>query len=175
MGNTLFTSAIRGDMQGRNMLIAYGSAGRVPILPCGWSGATLAANKEVVELRLKSSLSQMEIPVDLIVEGHAEVEGRQRIHEAVPTEDRMQAFLWRHLLPAEDLSVLVYDPSYKPPVDRIRPLIRDEDRPKNVKPDLGKKSADGYLRQIESLYQEWLLTDEFANNQIAKVEARLIK
>jgi len=31
------------------------------------------------------------------------------------------------------------------------------------------------LRQIEGLYQEWFLTDEFVNREIAATEARLIK
>ena len=87
----------------------------------------------------------------------------------------MQAFLWRHLLPAETLPALVFDPSYQPPADRIRPPIRDEDRPKDVKPTLTRSSVDGYLRQIERLYQEWFLTDEFVNREIANIEARLIK
>ena len=39
----------------------------------------------------------------------------------------MQAFLWRHLLPAEDLPLYVYNNGYKPPAERIRPEIRDED------------------------------------------------
>jgi cytoskeletal protein RodZ len=30
----------------------------------------------------------------------------------------MQAFLWRHLVPAEELKVLVYDASYTPPPKR---------------------------------------------------------
>ena len=33
----------------------------------------------------------------------------------------MQAFLWRHLVPAQDLKVLVYDPAYQPPGKRIVP------------------------------------------------------
>ena len=93
----------------------------------------------------------------------------------MPAEDRMQAFLWRHLLPAEDLPVLVYDPSYQPPADRIRPPIRDEDRPKNATRNLRKSSVDGYIRQIEGLYQQWFFTDDFANRQIASTEARLIQ
>jgi hypothetical protein len=44
-----------------------------------------------------------------------------------------------------------------------------------VKPTLTRSSVDGYLRQIEVLYQEWLLTDEFVNREIANTEARLIK
>jgi hypothetical protein len=93
----------------------------------------------------------------------------------VPAEDRMQAFLWRHLLPAENLPALVYNPSYQPPADRVRPPIRDEDRPKNAKRTLKKSSVDRYLRQIEGLYQQWFFTDEFANRQTASIEARLIR
>jgi hypothetical protein len=87
----------------------------------------------------------------------------------------MQAFLWRHLLPAENLPALVYNPSYRPPDERVRPPIRDEDRPKDATRNLRQNSVDWYLRQIEGLYQEWLLTDDFANREIAGIEARLIQ
>ncbi len=139
------------------------------------SGATLAAKKEVVRLGVKTSLKQMDKPVNLTVVGSATIGGRKVVHEAVPAEDRMQAFLWRHLLPAGDLPALVYNPSYRPPADRVRPPIRDEDRPKNEKRTLRKSQVDWYLRRIEGLYQEWFLTDKFANRQIATIEARLIR
>ena len=138
-------------------------------------GATLAAKQEVVGLGVKTSLTEMEKPVNLTIVGTAKIGDREVVHEAVPAEDRMQAFLWRHLLPAETMPALVFDPSYQPPADRIRPPIRDEDRPKDVKPTLTRSSVDGYLRQIEGLYQEWFLTDEFANREIASIEARLIQ
>jgi len=139
------------------------------------SGATLAPKKETTRLAVKTGLKMMEKPVPLTVVGTAKIGNREVVHEAVPAEDRMQAFLWRHLLPAEDLPALVYNPSYKPPVDRIRPPIRDEDRPKKATRDLPQRSVDGYLRQIERLYQQWLLTDAFANRKIASIEARLIR
>ena len=47
--------------------------------------------------------------------------------------------------------------------------------PRECKPTLQKSSVDWYMRQIETLYQEWFLTDEFANREIANIEARLIK
>ncbi len=146
-------------------------------LPAGLesSGAALAAKQEVVELGVKTSLEEMEKPVNLTVVGTATVGEGEVVHEAVPAEDRMQAFLWRHLLPAENLPALVCNPSYQPPADRIRPPIRDEDRPKNAARNLRKSSVDGYLRQIEGLYQQWFLTDDFANRQIASIEARLIQ
>jgi len=139
------------------------------------SGAMLAANKEVVRLAVKTTLADMEKPVNLTVVGSATIGDVEVVHEAMPAEDRMQAFLWRHLQPAEDLPALVYNPSYQPPADRLRPPIRDEDRPKGVKRTLTKSSVAGRLRQIEDLYQQWFFTDEFANRQIASIEARLIK
>ena len=138
-------------------------------------GATLAANKEVVGLALKTSLTEMENPVNLTVVGSAKMGDREVVHEAVPAEDRMQAFLWRHLLPADNLPALVYNPSYKAPADRVRPPIRDEVRPKGVKRTLTKSSVAGRLRQIEGLYQNWFFTDEFANRQNAAIEARVIQ
>ncbi|MFV1967986.1 MAG: PPC domain-containing protein, partial [Pirellulaceae bacterium] len=137
--------------------------------------ATLAANKEVVGLTVKTSLTEMEKPVNLTVVGSATIGDREVVHGAVPAEDRMQAFLWRHLLPAEDLPALVYNPSYQAPADRVRPPIRDEDRPKNVKRRLTKSSVAGRLNQIKGIYQQWLFTDDFANRQIASIEALVIQ
>jgi len=138
-------------------------------------GATLGAKQEAVGLAVATTLTAMEKPVNLTVVGTAKVGDREVVHEAVPAEDKMQAFLFRHLLPAETLPVLVFDPSYQPPADRIRPPIRDEDRPKGVTPTLTRSSVEWYLREIETLYQEWLLTDEFVNREMANVEARIIQ
>jgi len=146
-------------------------------LPVGFEspGATLAAKKEVAGLSLRTSLTVTQKPVNVTVIGTAKAGDREIVREAVPTEDKMQAFLWRHLLPADTLPVLVYDSSYQPPADRIRPPIRDEDRPKDVKQTLTRSSVEGYLRQFEVLYQEWFLTDEFINREFANTEARVIK
>ncbi len=146
-------------------------------LPAGLEspGATLAASKEVVGLTLKTSLAAMESPVNVTVVGTAKVGDREIVHEAVPAEDRMQAFLWRHLLPAETLPVLVYDPAYQPPATRIRPPIPDEFRPKDANRTLTRSSVNWYMRQIERLYQEWFFTDEFANREIGSIESRLIQ
>jgi hypothetical protein len=117
----------------------------------------------------------MEKPVYLTVVGSAKIGDREIVPEAVPAEDRMQAFLWRHLLPADNLPALVCNSSYEPSADRVRPPIPDEDRPKDVKRTVIKSSVEGYLREIERLYQEWFFTDEFANRQIASIEASLIQ
>jgi hypothetical protein len=44
----------------------------------------------------------------------AKVGDREITHEAVPAEDRQQAFLWRHLVPAQALQAMVCNRSYKP-------------------------------------------------------------
>jgi hypothetical protein len=170
-GTALTVYAIRKD--GFNGPIRLG----VEDLPKGLEspGATLAAGKEVTRLAVKTTLREMDRPVDLTVVGRAKAGDRNIVREAVPAEDRMQAFLWRHLLPAETLPALVYNPSRRGPADRIRPPIHDEQRPEKANRDLRQRSVDGYIRRIERLYQEWLLTDEFANREIAGIEARLIR
>ncbi|MFW5692651.1 MAG: hypothetical protein ACOCWL_00400, partial [Thermoguttaceae bacterium] len=146
-------------------------------LPEGFesAGATMPAGKDAVSLALKTSLTKMDAPVDLSVVGTAQVGDGEIVREAVPAEDRMQAFLWRHLLPADTLPVLVFDPSYQPPAERVRPPIREEDRPAEVTRNVTRASVDWYRRQIESLYQDWFLTDDFVNREIANIEARLIQ
>ena len=146
-------------------------------LPPGFEsgGATLGPKQEVVNLGIKTTLAEMDQPVNLTVVGVAKVGDQEIVRQAVPAEDRMQAFLWRHLLPADTLPALVFNPNYQPPAVRVRPPIRDEDRPKDLPRTATRASVEWYIRQIENLFQEWLLTEEFANRQIADIEARLIK
>jgi hypothetical protein len=42
--------------------------------------------------------------------GGAKISGEEVAREAVPAEDRMQAFLWRHLVPAKELDAFVFNP-----------------------------------------------------------------
>ena len=46
-----------------------------------------------------------EEPVNLHLEGRATIEGREVVRPAVPAEDMMQAFAYRHLVPAQELKV----------------------------------------------------------------------
>jgi hypothetical protein len=48
-----------------------------------------------------------EEPISLRLEGHAIIQGQKVVHPAVPAEDMMQAFIYRHLVPAKDLKVAV--------------------------------------------------------------------
>ena len=85
------------------------------------SPATLAPAQDMAQLTVKTDLADTKEPVRLCVQGTAKIDGQDVVREAVPAEDRMQAFLWRHLVPANDLQALVFDPSYVPPPKRIPP------------------------------------------------------
>jgi len=90
--------------------------------PAGFSAVpvTLPAGQSSTTLTLQGPPTLLTEPVNLTIIGSAMMGEKAITHEAVPAEDRMQAFLWRHLVPARDLKVLVYDPTYEPPL--VRPL-----------------------------------------------------
>jgi hypothetical protein len=57
----------------------------------------------VMQVTVKTTLSGLDEPVRLEIEGEATVNGKSIRRDAVAAEDRMQAFLWRHLVPAQEL------------------------------------------------------------------------
>ncbi len=67
---------------------------------------------------------------DFKVVGKADTPRGEITRFAVPSEDRMQAFLWRHLVPAEEDSVkfTIFDPSYNPKPNRVPSLSTILDR-----------------------------------------------
>jgi len=150
--------------------------------PAGFlsSTVTLPANKEFVRLGVRTKLVDTKQPLSLTVEGRAVIGGQQVTREAVPAEDKMQAFLWRHLVPAEDLMALVYNPSYEPPPKRVPAPLTDAKKAKAppssaaaAKPKFTKRQVAGRLRQLKSLFEEWLITDDFYNRKVAECEAAL--
>ena len=89
--------------------------------PPGFSAepVSLTGTQEVARLTIKTTLAETAEPVNLTVAGRAKVGEQEVSHDAVPAEDRMQAFLWRHLVPAAELKVLVFNPSAAPPPKRV--------------------------------------------------------
>ena len=71
------------------------------------SGGTVPADKDQVKLTVAVPMMPHPEPLELNVEGRATVEGREVVHAAVPAEDMMQAFEYRHLVPSKDLLVAV--------------------------------------------------------------------
>jgi len=140
-------------------------------------GARLAAETDMARLPVRTSLTRTDEPVALQVEGRARIGDREVVREAVPADDRMQAFLWRHLVPAQDLQALVFDPRYEPPATRVPPPLTDEQKAAAAaklpqeKAKFTERQVAGRLRQLKALYEEWLLTDDFYNRKVAECEA----
>jgi hypothetical protein len=71
------------------------------------SGARVPANQDQVKLTLKAPQTPLEEPCNLSVEGRAMIRDREVVRGAVPAEDMMQAFIYRHLVPMKDLLAAV--------------------------------------------------------------------
>jgi hypothetical protein len=77
--------------------------------PAGFklNGAKVPANQDQVRLTLLAPAAPSEKPLCLELEGRAVILGHTVVHPAVPAEDMMQAFAYRHLVPAKELDVAV--------------------------------------------------------------------
>ena len=144
-------------------------------LPDGLTAApiNLSAAQPRTRLTVKSNLVEMEEPFTLSIEGTAKIGDKDVVHKAVPAEDRMQAFLWRHLVPAQNLMAMVYNPSYTPPVNRVCPPAPEKPKPPTdpkAKPMFTERQVASRLKQLDRLYQEWLLTDDFMHAKVAECE-----
>ncbi len=154
--------------------------------PAGFSATplSLSGTQVVGRLTIKTTLLSTPEPVNLTVAGTATIHDQEVVHDAVPAEDRMQAFLWRHLVPASELKVLVFDPTYQPPPKRLpraRPPTEAEPKPVAAttagtnaapdKPKFTKQQVAGRLRQLKFLFEEGLLTDDFYDQKVAECEA----
>jgi hypothetical protein len=71
------------------------------------SGARLPAGQDKIRLTLTVPPTPRREPLSLQIEGRATVAGRELVRRAVPAEDMMQAFEYRHLVPAKELKVFV--------------------------------------------------------------------
>jgi hypothetical protein len=162
--------------------------------PAGFSASpfTLTGTQTVGRVTIKCDLVATKEPVNLSVIGSAKIAADEIVREAVPAEDRMQAFLWRQLVPASELKVLAFDPSYTPPPRRVArdypPSARITNAPvatttastntllasassTTAKPQFSKQQIAGRLRQLKLLFEEGLLTDDFYDEKVAECEA----
>lgn len=71
------------------------------------SGAKIPANEDKVKLTLTAPPSPSSEPMTIELEGRATVGDREIARAAVPADDRMQAFEYRHLVPSEELTVAI--------------------------------------------------------------------
>ena len=71
------------------------------------TGAKIPASQDQLRLTLMAPPTPTEVPLHLSLEGRALVGGRSIVRPAIPAEDMMQAFAYRHLVPAQELDVAV--------------------------------------------------------------------
>ena len=155
---------------------------------------TLTGTQTVAQVSLRTSLAATELPLNLVLAGSAKIGDREIAHEVVPAEDRMQAFLWRHLVPATELKVLVYDPTYESKNKRVPPVCATSGA--EVKPTIvtnatsvaanaatgtvaaaaakakaANQQTASRLRDLKILHEEFLLTDDFYCKKVAECKA----
>ncbi|MCI0491388.1 MAG: hypothetical protein L0Z07_00460, partial [Planctomycetes bacterium] len=83
------------------------------------SGGWISAGKDKVQLSLTVPGIASEEPVSLQVAGRAKIRGRMVERIAVPADDMMQAFLYRHLVPMREALVSVQGRERRGQVVRI--------------------------------------------------------
>ena len=139
----------------------------------------LSAKQNIARLVFKGNEPTRE-PVNVTVIGTARIGDQKIVRAAVPAEDKMQAFLWRHLVPAQDLKVLIVDPSYTPSAKRepreISAAVLAEAKTKAAElqakgQKFSKKQVADRIRQIRYLFDEGLITDDFFGEKTAECEA----
>ncbi|MBI5683554.1 MAG: hypothetical protein HZC54_00605 [Verrucomicrobia bacterium] len=140
--------------------------------------STLTATQSQGRFRFKVSSIVTEKPVNLSITGSARIDGNVVVHEAVAAEDRMQAFLWRHLVPAKDLKVFVFDPNNRNLPQRVPPELTPEQLAKAqavvaAAEAKGRRFTErqvaGFARGIKDLYEKGLLTAQFYGDKIAEL------
>ncbi|MFC1764792.1 hypothetical protein ACFL6U_22320 [Planctomycetota bacterium] len=156
---------------------------RLTDAPEGFRAAevTMKPEQENVKFLVQASNKQIKQPVALTIEGYAKIQDRQVTRVAVPTEDWMQAFLWRHLVPAQELLAHAYNPVRNPAqkpkreipklpaTDEVTRADAEEEGSTQKTPEVVKKQNQtaAYIRQLDQLYLDWLLTEEFYLKKLA--------
>lgn len=77
--------------------------------PAGFSlsGERIPAGQDQVRLTVSAQAAGRKEPINISLQGRAKIGGRFVTRKAVPAEDMMQAFAYRHLVPAQELKVAV--------------------------------------------------------------------
>ncbi len=69
------------------------------------SGGVVPGGQDHVQATLTLPPVARDEPINLRLEGRATVQGHEIVRQAVPADDMMQAFAYRHVVPARDLKV----------------------------------------------------------------------
>jgi hypothetical protein len=93
------------------------------------TGNTTITTQDVMKVTLTAPNNPTKEPVDLSLIGRARADSNEVERVAVPADDMMQAFLYRHLVPAQELQVAVTgrplrSPEARPPVRPARNPVK---------------------------------------------------
>lgn len=69
------------------------------------ANAKIPAGKDVADVSITVPSSPSNKPIPIRIEGSADIDGRTVTVAAVPAEDMMQAFIYRHLVPVDELLI----------------------------------------------------------------------
>ncbi|MBN2447170.1 MAG: PPC domain-containing protein [Phycisphaerae bacterium] len=70
-------------------------------------GGRIPVGCDRVRMTLMAPPKVLDGPVNLTLDGRALIDGKTVTHEVVPAQDMMQAFLYRHLVPSQEMVVLI--------------------------------------------------------------------
>ncbi|MHC4606041.1 MAG: PPC domain-containing protein [Planctomycetota bacterium] len=82
-------------------------------------GGVIPSGRDCIRMTLTSPLKPPGEPIALHMEGRAHVNGRTITRPVAPSENMMQAFLWRHLVPSRHLVVAVRGGGRRIPSARV--------------------------------------------------------
>ncbi len=119
------------------------------------SGSTIPAgcDKMMMTVSAPGNKKAESGPVKLTFTGHARANGRNLTRTAVPADDTMQAFLYRHLVPADEMLAVVMNTPR--PVPQLR--LASENG-KAVKLAAGKTAAVHFKTKFPRAFQDVKLT-----------------
>jgi len=78
------------------------------------SGGRVPGGRDRVRMTLAAPREPVDQPVVLQLEGRARIDGETVSRPVVPSEDVMQAFLYRHLVPSQELTVVLRRTRWRP-------------------------------------------------------------
>jgi len=70
------------------------------------SGARIPAGCDRLRITLTAPQKPLEQPINLQLEGRAKIDGQTVSRPVTPAEDMMQAFIYRHMVPSQELMVM---------------------------------------------------------------------
>ncbi len=95
--------ALRKDGFAGDIALALKGVSTDVVLSGGW----VPAGRDKVQVTLTVPPAPTQEPLNVSLEGRAVIDGREVVHPVVPAEDMMQAFFYRHLVPARELRVAI--------------------------------------------------------------------